>query len=131
MGAEAWTIPWDTIKVAAQRYLDTCVSAKDKETLRKQLKSRTEDKVHDTGWSEDTAMRVIMLDWAADHAGELRKKKPKAIAQACYYFVIFRDKSYDIPLQIRERLDKKDVDDMLKHLNDEADKAAKVGATSR
>jgi len=116
---EDYQIPWDKLKDTAQRYLEACVKPETRAKMAKKLKDRTEQKMQDSGWDEDTCMRTIMLDWAAGNRGSLERKEPKAIAQACYYFVVFTDKGYFIPGMIRSSLTPKVVDEILEHLEKE------------
>ena len=117
--AEEYSIPWDTLKDAAQRYLAACVSAKTQAKMARKFKDRVEQRVQDTGWEEDTAMRTIMLDWAAGNRGKLERKEPEAVAQACFYLVVFLDKGYFVPSQIRSSLTPKVVNEILEFLEKE------------
>ncbi|MCY3021413.1 MAG: hypothetical protein NTW87_20555 [Planctomycetota bacterium] len=125
-GKEEYQIPWDSLRETAQRYLDALVAPKDVATMAKKLKDRTQERMHDMDLDEDSAMRSLMLDWAAGNQGKLKRKESKAIAQACYYFVIFMEKGYFLPGQIRSELNEKNVDEILKHLNEQIEKAQKT-----
>ncbi|MGD0091033.1 MAG: hypothetical protein ABSE73_14035 [Planctomycetota bacterium] len=116
---EEYQIPWDRLKDAAQRYLAACVSSKAQAKMAKKFKERTQQRVQDTGWSEDTAMRTIMLDWAAANRGKLERKENEAVAQACFYLVVFLDKGYLFPGQMRAALTPNVVDDILEFLEKE------------
>lgn len=118
-GSDTYQIPWDQLKDASQRYLKACVETKTVAKMAKKFKERVEQKIQDSGWDEDTAMRTIMLDWAAGSSGSLERKEPKTVAQACFYFVVFMDKGYFIPGQIREALTPKVVQEILEHLEQE------------
>jgi hypothetical protein len=117
--AETFQIPWDKLKDTSQRYLNACVETKTAAKMAKKFKERVEQKIQDSGWDEDTCMRTIMLDWAAGSRGDLQKKEPKTVAQACFYFVVFMDKGYFIPGQIRDSLTQDAVKEILEHLEQE------------
>lgn len=116
---DEYQVPWDKLRDTAQRYLEACVKPETRAKMAKKLKDCTEQRMTDSGWDEDTCMRTIMLDWAAGNQGKLKRKEPKAIAQACFYFVTFRDKGYFIPGQIRAALTEDAVDEIFKHLEGE------------
>jgi len=116
---EEYQIPWDKLRDTARRYLDACVSPKAQAKMAKRLKDRTEQRVEDSGWDEDTAMRTIMLDWAAGNRGKLECKEPEAMAQACHFLVVFVDKGYLIPGQMRASMTPKVVDELLEYLEKE------------
>lgn len=124
---EGYRIPYQRIRDAAQKYLDACVSPKDVEKMQKKLKDRVDTRVQDQGIDRERAAREIMLDWAADNRGKLEKKEPKAIAQACFYFVIFVDRNYLMPGHIRAELDEETCNKIIDHLEKEA---AKAGGSS-
>jgi len=117
---EEYQIPWDRLKDAAQRYLDACVRPETRAKMARKFKDRTEQRVQDTGWDEDTAMRTIMLDWAAGNRGKLERKEPQAVTQACFYSVTVLDRGYFVPGQIREALTPKVVAEILEYLAKEA-----------
>lgn len=75
-------------------------------------------------------MREIMLDWAAGNEGKIRKKDPKAIKQACFYFMKFIDKNFAMPWQIRQNLNPENVKKILDFLREETQKARGGGKTS-
>jgi len=124
-GGEEYRIPWDQLKDSAQRYLAACVRPETRTKMAKKFKNNVEQRVQDTGWDEDTAMRTLMLDWAAGNRGKLERKEPESVAQACFYFVAFLDKGYDVPGQIRESLTSKTVAEILDYLEKEVKTGAK------
>ena len=124
---DEYRIPYDRIRAAAQKYLDTCVTPKDVAKMEKKLKDRVDDRVHDQGVDRERAAREIMLDWAADNRSKLEKKDPKAVAQACFYFVIFIDRRYLMPGALRAELDEETCNKIIDHLEKEAAKAGGSG----
>lgn len=122
----AYEVPWQRLRDSCDAYLQNCVSKSDAQSLVNKLNGRVRQKISDNpDNSEDVAMRNIMLDWAAGASGDLQKKKPDTIKQACCYFVIFHDKGFDVPHQIREQLTQGNVDEILQYLDDEVAKASK------
>jgi hypothetical protein len=130
-GDEAeYRIPYTELRTAGQEYLDACATAKEVDAMAKKLKQQVETKAQDAGIDEDRAMREIMLDWAAGNEGKIRKKDPKAIKQACFYFVKFIDKSFAMPWQIRQNLNEENVKTILDYLREETQKARGGGKTT-
>lgn len=123
-----YRIPYPDLRAAAQDYLDACATAKDVESMAKKLKQQVETKANDMGIDEDRAMREIMLDWAAGNEGKIRKKDPKAIRQASFYFVKFIDKNFAMPWQIRQNLNAENVKKILDYLREETQKARGGGS---
>jgi hypothetical protein len=122
----AYEVPWQRLRDSADAYLQTCVSKSDAQSLASKLTSRVNQKLSDNpDNSEDVAMRNIMLDWAVGATGDLTKKKPDAVRQACYYFLIFHDKGFDVPRQIRDQLTEGNVKEIIQYLDDEVAKAKK------
>ncbi|MCW8133679.1 MAG: hypothetical protein KIS92_25260 [Planctomycetota bacterium] len=121
--ASTYAVPYPDLRAAAQDYLNACVPAKDVEAMAKKLKQQVETKVSDQGIDEDRAMREIMLDWAAGNESKIRKKDPKAIRQACFYFIKFIDKNFAMPWQIRDNFTEENVNKILEYLREEAKKA--------
>lgn len=124
---DGYRIPYQRIRDAAQKYLDACVTPKDVAKMEKKLKDRVDDRVHDQGVDRERAAREIMLDWAADNRGKLEKKDPKAVAQACFYFVIFIDRNYLMPGALRAELDEDTCNKIIDHLEKEAAKGGGSG----
>lgn len=122
-----YQIPYQRLRDAAQKYLDACVSPKDVAKMEKKLKDRVDTRVQDQGVDRERAAREIMLDWAADNRGKLEKKDSKAIAQACFYFVIFVDRNYLMPGHIRSALDEDTCNKIIDHLEKEAAKGGGSG----
>jgi hypothetical protein len=60
-----------------------------------------------------------MLDWAADNNTKLINKEREALVQACFYFKIFREKNYLVPMYIRESLTPENVDKLCEFLDEE------------
>jgi hypothetical protein len=73
-------------------------------------------------------MRHIMLDWAAGNAKSLESRDPKTVRQACFYFIRFYDRGYDIPGQIRERLTPDSSRKLIDWLETEAGKVQQLAA---
>lgn len=124
---DGYRIPYQRLRDAAQKYLDACVAPKDVAKMEKKLKDRVDTRVQDQGVDRERAAREIMLDWAADNRGKLEKKDPKAIAQACFYFVIFVDRNYLMPGHIRAELDEETCNKIIDHLEKEAAKGGGSG----
>ena len=112
-------IPWETIKTEAGKYLEVCVAKDERDSMDKKMQSRIDQRCKDTGDSRDDAAREIMFDWAASNQGNLKKKEPKAVAQVCYYFVMFMDNHFLISTQIRKSLTPSLVEKILAYLKEE------------
>src|SRR5258708_9970794 len=106
-------IPWHKLKQAAERYLDTCVTKQDRKAMAKDMDARIEQRVQDTGAGAEQAAREIMFDWAADNSDNVAQQEQKAVAQVCYYFVLFTKKGFIVSHQIRERLTPPICDEIL------------------
>lgn len=118
--------PWAQLRDIAARYLDTCVEKKDIEKRHKKFRSVVEGRLSENdSLSEDGVMRSVMLDWAAGAKNKIKKKERDAIVQACYYFVVFYDKGYDIPQLIRAELTEKVVAEIIEYLDAEIAKGKK------
>jgi len=121
-------VPMRDIRQACAKYLGAYASSKDIKKMEKKLRDRVETKVEDQGIDEDTAMRHIMLDWAAGNAKKLERKEPKVIKQACFYFIRFYDKGYQIPGQMRSRLTPENARKLIDWLETEAAKNQQLAA---
>jgi hypothetical protein len=122
----AYDVPWQRLRDSADAYLQHCVSKSESDSLASKLNSRVRQKLSDNpDASEDVAMRNIMLDWAAGATGDLAHKKADAVNQACYYFVVFHDKGFDVPHQIRSQLSEGNVKEIMQYLDDEVAKHKK------
>ena len=126
-GAEE-QLPWAEIKTACGKYLDAFASSKELAAMDKKLKVHVQTKVQDQGIGEDQAMRSILLDWAAGNQKRLETKDPKAIQQACFYFVRFTEKGYQIPGQMRERLTVEDARQLIAHLDKQVAKGSALAS---
>jgi len=74
----------------------------------------------DSSTNRDTAMRNIMFDWAAFNRSNLENEEPKAVIQACFYFVTFIDAGYDMPHKVTDRIKTvADAQKIIKGLRDE------------
>lgn len=120
LAVDANTVPMGEIRQACDKYLTSCVSPKEIKKMEKKLRDQVETKVADQNLSEDTAMRHIMLDWAAGNAKSLESRNPATVKQACFYFVRFYDNGYQIPGQIRERLTPENARKLIDWLETEA-----------
>lgn len=118
-------IQWDRIEASCNAYLKAFSTEKKIESMRKALKDRIADRVFGSIESEDTAARNIMLDWAVDNRKKLVKKDPELMLQACFYFSIFRERKYLVPMWIREELTPKNVDSLCSYLDGEVAKKQK------
>ena len=121
-------IPMGEIRQACEKYLDAYATAKDVKKMAKKLRDRIDTKVEDQGIDEDTAMRHIMLDWAAGNAKRLESREAKTIKQACFYFIRFHDKGYQIPGQLREQLTAENSRKLIDWLETEAGKIHQLAA---
>ena len=102
--AEEDAIPWDRIERACGDYVDAFATPRQVEAMRAKLKEQIKTKVADSNRDEDAAAREIMLDWATDNRGRLVGREKSVMLQACFYFMVFRENNYLIPLYIREGL---------------------------
>jgi hypothetical protein len=125
---ENYRIPLGEIRQACAKYLNAYASVKDIRKMEKKLRDRVETKIEDQGIDEDTAMRHIMLDWAAGNAKKLEEKNPKVVKQACFYFIRFCDKGYQIPGQMRSRLTRENTAKLIDWLETEAAKVQQLAA---
>ena len=126
--SEDFRIPMGEIRQACVKYLDAYSSAKEIRKMERKLRDRVETKVEDQGIDEDTAMRHIMLDWAAGSAKKLEQKEAKSIKQACFYFIRFCDKGYQIPGQMRSRMTPENTRKLIDWLETEAGKVQQLAA---
>lgn len=118
--------PWAKLRDLAAQYLEHCVKPDDLARRHKKFRALVEQRLSENdSMSEDNIMRSIMLDWAAGAQKKIKKKERDAVAQACYYFVTFFDKGYDMPQQIRASLDEKAVGEIIEHFEEEIGKAKK------
>jgi hypothetical protein len=125
--APEYEIPFEQIRDTCNEYLEKCVEKTEVQQLKSKLDRRVKQRVSDNpDQSDDVAMRSIMLDWAASASGDLDKRKPDAVKQACCYFVISFEKGFDVPHQIRAQLTQENVKDILDYLNEEIAKVAKA-----
>ena len=115
-------IPWDRIAKSCHGYLESLSTPKQVEKMNKKLQDQIKTRVSDTNCDEDTAAREIMLDWAADNNRRLVNKEKDALVQACFYFRIFREKNYLVPMYIRDSLTPENVDKLCKLLDEEVQK---------
>lgn len=126
--ASAYEVPYPELRATAHDYLSTCCEAKDVAGMEKKLKGQVETKAADQGIDEDRAMREIMLDWAAGNEAKIRRKDPKAVRQACFFFVKFIDKGFQMPWQIRDSFNEENVKTILDYLRGEIQKKRVGGA---
>ena len=126
LSAHAYEVPWQRLHDACDQYLQVCVAKSDVTAMDSKLKSRVRQRVADNpDQADDVAMRSIMLDWAASNQKSLEKKQADVIRQACFYFLIFHEKGFDVPHQIREQLTQGNVNEMLEYLDGEVAKKKK------
>lgn len=119
-------VPWEKLRDTAQRYLDACCPPSTTQRMSKKMQQVVDQRMRDNDTlSEDVCMRSIMLDWAAGNEGNLKRKEKDAVEQACFYFVNFYDKGYDVPQQIRAKLTHETVKEILDHLEGEIARAGK------
>jgi hypothetical protein len=113
-------VPWDKLRDAANRYLEACVPAKEVQSMNKKLKQRVEQRMSDNdGALEDNTLRDLMLDWAFANESRIKNRDREAVKQACLYFVIFHDKGFSMPAQIRDQLTPDAVTDILEYLEEQ------------
>lgn len=121
-------LPMGEIREACAKYLSACANRSEIQKMEKKLKEQVETKITDGNLDEDTAMRHIMLDWAAGNAKSLESRDPKTVKQACFYFVRFYDRGYDVPGQISSRLTPKSCRELIDWLDTEAGKVQQLAA---
>jgi hypothetical protein len=121
-------LPMGEIRQACAKYLSTNASRNEIQKMEKKLKEQVETKISDANLDEDTAMRHIMLDWAAGNAKSLESRDPKIVKQACFYFIRFYDRGYDVPGQISSRLTPKSCRELIDWLETEAGKVQQLAA---
>ncbi|MGD0088694.1 MAG: hypothetical protein ABSE73_02135 [Planctomycetota bacterium] len=113
-------VPWDRLRDLAGRYLAACSSPKTVKALNRKLKQRVAQRVADSNvLDEDSALRSLMLDWAADNESAITSKGAKAVTQACVYLVTFLDKGYTLPEQVRTRLNPDAVREIIEYMEGE------------
>ena len=115
-------IPWEKLKSAGEHYLEVCVSKQVQTSMAKKMRVRVEQRVKDTGVSSEQAAREIMFDWAVDNRVHLERKEPKALAQVCFYFVMFVRKQFSISPQIKSDLTPSLCNEILDFLDEEVKK---------
>jgi hypothetical protein len=113
------TIPWDDIRAASAKYLNTCVHANLRTSMSQKMKDRTEQRIQDSNINEDQAAGDIMLEWASQNQGKLDRMEAKAVAQLCFYVVTFIDNGYYVPARIRGALTPSVVNKFLNHIDSE------------
>lgn len=121
-------LPMGEIRNACQHYLNTNATRSEIQKMEKKLRDQVETKVTDGNLDEDTAMRHIMLDWAAGNAKSLESKEARTVKQACFYFIRFADKGYDVPGQIRARLTPENSRKLIDWLETETGKVQQLAA---
>lgn len=114
--AKKQEIPWADIKDACNAFLERCSSKEETKAILSRLYVNAKTKMDDQGIDEDRALREIMLDWAAGNSAAASNKERKAMVHASVYFILFVDKGYDVPWQIRDRLTPENVDGLIKFL---------------
>ncbi|HEY3320659.1 MAG TPA: hypothetical protein VGP72_09365 [Planctomycetota bacterium] len=98
-------VPWDKLRDVAGRYLSACSSPETVKALNQKLKERVAQRVADNSvLDDDSALRSLMLDWAAGSEAAIKSKDAKALTQACVYLITFLDKGYHLPGQVQTRL---------------------------
>lgn len=123
-GPSGFQIPYEELKAAGENYLAAVCTEKTVQCLDRKLRERVQQKCADNAvLDEDSAMRSIMLDWAAGNEKKIRRKDQQAVIQACFYFTCFIEKGFLMPWQIRNSLDQRACDDILKYLREETEKA--------
>ncbi len=130
MSCSAWAedVPWQKLRDTSDRYLEACVPASDVQSMKKKLTQRVQQRLSDNdALVEDNIMRDLMLDWAFANEGRIKKREKDAVKQACLYFVLFHDKGWNMPAQIRDQMTPGNVKDILEYLDKEI-AAGKGGA---
>lgn len=119
-------VPWNRLCDLAAKYLDVCSDPKDVAKCRKKLDGIVEQRLlENESASEDSVMRSLMLDWAAGARAKIKKKEHGAVVQACFYFVIFQEKGYNMPGMIGSEMTDKVVREISEFLEGEIQKAGK------
>jgi hypothetical protein len=124
--AEAYEIPLEDLRDTAHRYLTACVSSTEQSSMARKFSTSVKRRVEENDANEDTAMRAVMLDWAIGAKTSLKKRETNSVRQACFYFVAFIDRGYDMPQQVRAELTENNVKDILQHLKAEIQKHDKL-----
>lgn len=124
--AAEYEVPWGKMRELAAKYLDSCVDPKEVAKRHKKFRSVVEQRLSESdSANEDGVMRSLMIDWAAGAKNRLKKKERDATIQACYYFVTFYDKGYDIPQLIRAEMTESVVAEIFEFLEAEIAKGGK------
>ena len=119
----AYRIPYERLRNAADLYLKACCTSDEMKQMERRWKRRVDQKMLDnSNLREETAMSMIVLDWVADNKERFRKKDKPTIVQACFYFVQFVDKKYDLPFQFRDELNEKACEEVINYIETEANK---------
>lgn len=121
-------LPYAEMKSACQKFLSAFATAKDLKSMESKLRTQVETKMSDQGMDEDRAMREIMLDWATSASKRLESKERTAITQACFFFIKFIDRGYQIPGQIRERLTMEKARKLIEYLDSETNKVKELAS---
>jgi hypothetical protein len=112
-------VPWDKLRDVAGRYLTACSSPETVKALNQKLKERVAQRVADNSvLDDDSALRSLMLDWAAGSEAAIKSKEAKALTQACVYLIVFLDKGYHLPGQVQTRLTPSVVGKMIQCMED-------------
>jgi hypothetical protein len=105
LAADEEEVPWDSLRDMAGRYIAVCSTPETVKALNKKLKQSVAQRVADNGdLDEDSALRSMMLDWAAGNEDAIKRRDTKALTQSCVYLLTFLNKGYTLPEQVRTRL---------------------------
>jgi len=126
-GSSDFRIPYAELKATGASYLAAYCTEKAVEDMDRKLREHVQQKCADNlVLDEDSAMRTLMLDWAASNGKKIRRKDQQAVIQACFYFVCFIEKKFLMPWQIRNSLDQRACNDILKYLREEIEKKGQL-----
>jgi hypothetical protein len=113
-------VPWKQLRGVAGRYLTACSSPETIKTLNRKLKERVAQRIADNSvLNEDSALRSLMLDWAASNEEAITRGDSEILTQACLYLVTFIDKGYAFPEQIRVRLNADVIEQIMQYMEGE------------
>jgi hypothetical protein len=113
-------VPWGKLRDLAGRYLAACSSPETVKALNQKLKQRVAQRVAgNSALDEDSALRSLMLDWAASNEDAIRSREAKAVTQACVYLITLLDKGYTLPEQVRTRLNPDAAREIIQYMEGE------------
>jgi len=104
---------WEEFKAelvdAAQQYVKAHASDTEVATWKAKI---------DTRITEDKSLQSQVLDWFYDNSNKLRDRDPKAIKEACLFFLRLSAAGESPPWQVREHLSRDNIREFIRILRE-------------